>query len=528
MLPQWLKKIFGAQPTEIAESNLPGWQDWILPVSETAPAGEDISYEDEFQALKEELSKISGIDSGLILTSAESLLKSRSKDLRVAAYLTYGKLKTEGIKGLADSLELICALLRAFEDTIWPRKIVQRKKALEWLCSEKIIDALSITPMDNKPEIERALSALILLQQLVLPVNEAFRPSFNPLLRKFEQVLADGSFSFSPASSDTPANAPAPASAVQMPAPHVRSAKDLLDQTRAITSYLRQQEEGYLAAYRLARAVRWETITLLPPVDDEQGRTKLSPPRADLKATLTRLMLQQQWQELLERVEIAFLEGANHFWLDLQYYAWQAHSQLGSAYAQLQEVGVQDLSRLLKRLQGIHQLCYSDGMPFAAEATIEWITRTVLALEVPVPAANSMPAMVEEGADWQALEAQAQALAESEGVDKAIAWMYSVPNIIGVRSECMRSLLMAKLADRHQKSEWALHLLEKIENDLRRISIGQWEPAFVFEIYAYLCQLLLARLQRKDVDKEALQVKVEQIKAHLMELDPVLALHVIR
>jgi type VI secretion system protein VasJ len=60
-----------------------------------------------------------------------------------------------------------------------------------------------------------------------------------------------------------------------------------------------------------------------------QRKTRLIAPRAELQTQLKRLMLQKQWPELLDRIEQAFAEGANHFWLDLQYYAFVGQEQAG-------------------------------------------------------------------------------------------------------------------------------------------------------------------------------------------------------
>jgi hypothetical protein len=89
------------------------------------------------------------------------------------------------------------------------------------------------------------------------------------------------------------------------------SARDPLDRARQMAQFLREQPEGYLAAYRLMRCVRWDTLT-----EEAGGGTRLVAPRAELRAHMRRLALQKQRPELLDRVEQAFAEGANHFWPD--------------------------------------------------------------------------------------------------------------------------------------------------------------------------------------------------------------------
>ena len=77
----------------------------------------------------------------------------------------------------------------------------------------------------------------------------------------------------------------------------------------------------------MIRAVRLGSgLNVIPP--HQNGQTRLKYLRADLLANLNRLVQEQQWRDLLDKVEAAF-EGANHYWLDLQYYAWQGQQAPG-------------------------------------------------------------------------------------------------------------------------------------------------------------------------------------------------------
>jgi len=66
-----------------AQARTENWQPWLAPVSATCPAGEDPGYDDDFQRIREEVNKLSGIDTGLICTLAEKLLATTAKDTRV-------------------------------------------------------------------------------------------------------------------------------------------------------------------------------------------------------------------------------------------------------------------------------------------------------------------------------------------------------------------------------------------------------------------------------------------------------------
>lgn len=65
---------------EQAQSHTENWQSWLTPVSDANPTGEDPGYDDDFQRIREEVNKLSGIDTGLICQLAEKLLTSAAKD----------------------------------------------------------------------------------------------------------------------------------------------------------------------------------------------------------------------------------------------------------------------------------------------------------------------------------------------------------------------------------------------------------------------------------------------------------------
>ena len=102
-------------------------------ISPEAPCGEDLSYEASFLALEDLLraKAAGGVVAGVEEEAEEpnwsevrdkSLeLWRRSKDLRVAVYLTLAFLKSEGISGLRDGLALIHGVLERFWDSIYPK-----------------------------------------------------------------------------------------------------------------------------------------------------------------------------------------------------------------------------------------------------------------------------------------------------------------------------------------------------------------------------------------------------------------------
>ena len=116
MFSQLLSRFFGQQDSKesmILQLNQ-HWVDWLQPISLDKPAGEDLTYYDSFQEIKEEITKLSGVNYTLISTASEIILKQNSKDIRVATYYCLARLHLDGSEGFADGLELLAGLLDKF------------------------------------------------------------------------------------------------------------------------------------------------------------------------------------------------------------------------------------------------------------------------------------------------------------------------------------------------------------------------------------------------------------------------------
>lgn len=301
----------------------------------------------------------------------------------------------------------------------------------------------------------------------------------------------------------------------------IRSGRDLLDSGRGLAGYLREQPLGWLAAHRLMKSLRWDTVHQLPP-QNASGHTRLAPPRGEYRAQLKRLSLQQSWNELLDQIERMYAEGVNHFWLDLQWYLCQALSKQPAPQDTWADIVKRDLGMFLERLPGIEELRWSDGTPFADETTREWISQQVngnrSAHCLPAPAVTASL-----DADIVSLETEAQAQADSEGVEQALAWLSARPDVQSGRQRWLMRLLMARVAERYGKAELALHLLGELDVGAQRRSLCDWEPDLEFEVKARLLKLLRLKAQRSDADKSGLARRMESLLAALVAMDPVRA-----
>ncbi|SAK64784.1 type VI secretion system protein TssA [Caballeronia ptereochthonis] len=515
MLAGLLKALFPSRDAEqMARARLERWEAWLAPLSGGNGAGRDAGYEDAFFELKDEASKLSDIDDSKIARACEQLTKETGKDLRVVGYYAFARLRQDGAAGFADGLELAAAMVDRFGEALHPARAEAKRGALEILATTRIFDLLDSRGAFASTDLERASAALDVIIGCTSAWSEAARPNLRRLIARFER-MDDGVPS---------ASAPIAASPLPAIASSIASTLDLLEQARIMAAWLRDQENGYLPSTRLVRSIRWDTLHEVPPAD-ASARTRLVAPRGELRQQFKRLVLQKQWNELLERVEGAFMEGVNHLWFDLQYFQHVALDNVGAPYHAWRELLRADFALFLERLPGIERLAFNDGTPFADDATLEWIARHAVVRDLEAGeslAALPVSADSNEGAsgDWPEIEAQARDLVAREGIEAAFAWLEALPCMRTERHRYLQRLVMARVADNAGRADTALALLIELDAAARTLPLVRWEPALIFEVKQQLLRALRAMSNRKDTDKATLASRMSELHGELTVLDP--------
>lgn len=511
-----------AQLRQEAQSRTENWKLWLAPVNDTSPTGEDPCYDDDFQRIREEVNKLSGIDTGLICTLAKKLLTTTAKDIRVATYYCWARLHQDGEAGFAEGLELLAGLQQRYGMQLHPQRDRSRKAALEWLAGIRVLDSLSLYPEVVREDAQRTAGALLLISDSLETEPETSRPELNALYSTLGSRLmkAGGVDAVVPQNASSQARTQPLSHAAEPDAPvlsRVTSGQDLLAQARILTEYLREQPDGWLAAHRLMKSLRHDTLHSIP-APDAQGKTRIEPPRADQRAMLKRLYLQQSWSEILEQADSAFSRGASHLWLDLQWYIHQALMKSGQDV--LASIIVADLKGLLRRLTGLEMLAFNDGTPFADEVTLNWIKQSVLD-DMPGWRDEPVSAASETDNDILALEPEALDKADTDGLDAALHWLQTRQGTDSTKDKWLLRLLMARVAEQKGKNELALHLLGELDGAAQSITLMQWTPALLFEVKSRRLRLLRMKAARSETDKSRLQPEMDQLLAGLIALDPV-------
>lgn len=501
-----------------ARSHSAEWERWLEPINATDPAGEDPGYDDDFQRIREEVNKLTDIDTALICRLAETLLLNTSKDLRVIVFYLWARLHQDGELGLAQGIELLGAMLERFGTQLHPRRERSRKTALAWLASSRVTDSLSLYPEMDIAVMQRIIGALLLTNQCLTLFPDDASPALGGLYQVLNHRLIQngGANSLVPQTSrEEDVNR---ASASNSPAMNtVMSGRDLLDQAKALAKYLSDQPGGWLAGHHLLKSVRWDTLTELPALDGS-GCTRLSPPKPDHKAHLKRLYLQKSWSELLGHTDMLLAQGVNHLWLDVQWYTWQALVKLDNDSVRA-DILCRDLQGLLTRLPGLEAMAFNDGTPFADEVTLSWIQERVIDS---APQWQNEPAssVVAGSDDVLSLEPEVLAKADSEGIEAAFSWLQAQSSYTNARDRWLMRLLMARVAEQKGKNELAQHLLSELDGIAQSMTLTQWAPALLFEVKSRRLRLLRIKATRSETHKSRLQPEMDSLLAGLIALDP--------
>ncbi|AFJ46285.1 type VI secretion system protein TssA [Shimwellia blattae] len=511
-----------------ARENLSRWSPWLTPLPGGHGAGNDPTYEDDFQLMREEINKFSGTDTGVLCRLAESILTRSARDIRVVTWYILARLLRDGDAGLADGILLLTAMLSQAGGHCHPQRSAARLAALDWLNSEKMLDAFSRWPDVTREDTARTAAALCLLESALGSLPEVERPAFTALLRTLETRLAGSGGLDTPVASsgqdnpgESPHSTPTPGAAVPEAAV-VKSEVELVRQLRVLSGWVVEQPQGWLAAHRMMKAARWDLVTQLPALD-ASGRTRLLPPKADYRAQLKRLYLQQSWTELVEQVDVMFTEGGNRFWLDLQWYLWQGLSRAGGTWEHWAEYILSDLRLLLKRLPGLETLAWNDGTPLADEVTLNWIAEKV---NNEMSGFAGEPAVLSGGQtdDIFALEAEAMEKGDNDGPEAALAWLQNRPDMASPRSRWLLRLLMARVAEQYGRNELALHLLGELTGSAPQLTLSEWEPGLLFDVQASRLRLLRLKAGRSESDKARFAPEMDSLLATLIALDPARAM----
>jgi type VI secretion system protein VasJ len=520
------------------------------PIRDGAPAGESVKYDADFETLKSEIEKLDSVtaqaepDWRLILTLAERILARKSKDILVASYLVFALMKERGYAGLRDGLTVYTAILTNFWDGLFPEahRMRGRVAALSWL-------------MERLPRLVERQAPGAHEADAVRACEEAFGSFFDQVRVRFESDspgMGDLKSAIERRVVDLPAKAPPPpepaaavpatpgapppAAAPRPAAPppaaaaigeisSPQDAQKALNATaltlRTAATVLRKANPADPLPYRVLRFASWLPIRAAPPASG--GETQLPPPRPQVIDAAATLTAAGDWASLLELGEGRTADTP--FWLDASRHTATALAGMGPGHEPARQEVISSLAGLLKRVPGLLDLRFKEGVPFVDDQTKLWIGAEVM--EAPGGGGSGGGATPSGGDDAAIQSAKGEArklLAGGKFAEAMAIFQHGTSGASSRRDRFRWKLALAEAISDAGQTELAMHQLESLEQEAEDFKLDEWEPSLCTGVVVllYKCQKkLLAGAQKGSPEAMA---AAGRTYARLCRIDPVAAM----
>ncbi|UVJ45960.1 type VI secretion system protein TssA [Pseudomonas sp. LS1212] len=488
-------------------------------------AGEDVRFSSEFEALESELAKAQSMhESGQIdwlkvQEIGEVLLRTQSKDLRVAAWLTWALYQRESFPGLLAGFGLLHYLCENHWPQVHPAKWRTRAAAVGWLVLrlEQVLSD-NIPIKEQLPLFRCMVEHLEGLDALLTEHLADDAPLLLPLCRRLKTMVQR-------AADNQPEHGVVRAVVAQVqqvanqlftPGAPIDNEKEaqkalraLQENARPLCAWWLKQKAIDVRALRLNRTMLWLPIDAVPERNAEQITALRGLPVDKLK-TYQERYANGQYADLLVEVEASLAQAP--FWFDGQRLTWECLQGLNADQA-MREVEFH-FALLLQRLPGVVELRFHDGAPFADPATRSWISAHVM----PHLQSASAPRKVETTASqpaWEEALEQVLPVLRKDGLKAAVQILkQGLQNAHGRRVRFFWQFSLARLCFMAKKYELAKTQLETLDQELQCSGLHAWEPDLALEVLHLLhscCELL--------PQNHAVRERKEEIYRRLCHLD---------
>ncbi|HDS1733136.1 type VI secretion system protein TssA [Pseudomonas sp. BP8] len=495
------------------------------PICKDSFAGEDVRFSSEFEALENELGKAQSLhESGQpdwhkVQTSSEALLLTQSKDLRVAAWLTWALYQRESFPGLLAGIGLLRSLCEQQWQHVHPVKLRTRAAAISWLVPrlDQVLDE-NVAIKGQLPLFRRLVEHLEGLEAILTKHLGDDVPLLLPVCRRLSSMVqrAADNQPEPGAVGMVVAQVKQVASQILTPGTPVDNEKEahkllrsLQENARPLCAWWLKQKAIDVRALRLNRTLLWLPIDTVPERNSEQITALRGLPVDKLKLYQERFA-SGQYADLLVELEASLARAP--FWFDGQRMAWECLQALNADQA-MREVELH-FALLLKRLPGVVELRFHDGAPFADPATRSWISAQVMPQLQSASAPRKAETIVTQPAWEEALDSVLPIL-RKDGLKAAVQVLkQGLQHAHGGRVRFFWQLALARLCFAAKKFELVKTQLETLDQELQRSGIPAWEPDLVLEVLHLLhscCELL--------PQNHAVRERKEEIYRRLCHLD---------
>ncbi len=181
------------------------------------------------------MGKVGNIDYDLVEEKSHTLIKERSKDIRVLSFLSYVYLRNENWEAFSDIFDGLSQLAGQDYNALFPERPRARQMAFKWLSEKRYTDTIEIKKPteDVYDHTKRLVESLTKIKQILekeFPEGSPFPSGLYSIAQKWEKTTKPKPAPATPAvSSDGETVAPSKdqtagtqSAATQAPAPAVR------------------------------------------------------------------------------------------------------------------------------------------------------------------------------------------------------------------------------------------------------------------------------------------------------------------
>jgi len=503
----------------------------VDPIPGDNPAGEDIQFDDDFQAIRQEVAKIGSVTGEAVSWSevvdkGTAILSGKCKHIQVGVFLCQGLFEREGLDGLETGLTVCHGLLSNFWDAMYPP--LKRKKgrieAFAWLAerSGEVAAKMSVSSGD----LERLKSIGELIGKIEGVLTEKLgsdAPSLGDLRRQMTEKARDLESKLKAAEAKAAAKQAAAASGT----PEIETVEDakkalntLRQNAKSIADFFRKSNPTDPLPYRFIRAVFFSSVPALPPHKD--GVTQIPAPPPDIVTRIEEGLGKSDFASVIETVENRF--STSIFWLDLHRYILAAMEIAGEEYAAAREAVADEVGLFFKRLPEAAELKFANGTPFASPETVNVLGQ--LAAQSGGGGGGAPSSGGDGGND---------ALTESSREARKLVGKKKLPQAIKIlqeglgqtgekRGQFLWRLELARICLEAGEVKLAVPQLEYLANQIDQHHLEEWEPLLSREVYStlYVAQQRMAKMIR--TPSPELAEKLQTLHARLCRVDVAAAL----
>ncbi|MFM2478721.1 type VI secretion system protein TssA [Celerinatantimonas sp. MCCC 1A17872] len=488
------------------------------PISATSTVGTDARYEPEYDALQAEIDKMANAAGGNIswdnvVSLAHIILSQKSKDLKVACYLGVALVHLYGMKGLLVSCIIITDMVEQYWDGLFPpvKRLRARFNSLSWWLDivEKYLTSYNNGPIEPSLALQlkeqvckfdNILSAisentislhhLIELTESISPVEDAESVE---IAQKVDTSELSKTGNDASKENDTliVSNTDETPKSIDSLDECRNELKQQLSALEHIDDYFLKTDPTNAIGCRLRRIVAWMPLVSSPPA--ENNKTMIAPPEVEEKAGIIKLYQNKDYLGVIRAVESRVNQFV--FWLDLSRMAYDALEGIGTIATEAKLSIKMETSILVNRMPSIVQMLFSDGTPFADDATKSWIRGFDKPKSSSVPIVNTSNSIIQKS-----LSKFSQIVSEGKKIE-AIKFIQSTINeTCSGKDKFQLRLSLIQLLVSMGKNNLALFHVEKIQDVIEKLKLELWDPELALSGYKVIHEVFISEGSDKSLE----------------------------